>query len=207
MKMLKIDQPATIDEDVQSKLDAFPDAERPEKWDKSKARAVTSFKAEVMRHGMKEQKGLCVWCTLPVGEMGRRTAHRDHIAPKRLYPKWTFHAKNLVIACEYCNGFVVKNDLDTVETVGQSYDTTAFWIVHPYLDPPADHIRFLEQVGNEPGVVVEGLTAKGTWTIENLRLKSPGLTVERAKELLFHRTMSQLPAHFQNLLARATGRK
>ena len=205
--MLKINQPATIDALVQAQLDAIPEADRPEKWDKSRTNAIKGFRSEVMRHGMEVQDSRCAWCTLPVGAVGRRTAHRDHIAPKRKYQKWTFHAKNLVVVCEYCNGFSIKLDLDTVDREGQDYDATVFWIVHPYLDQPEQHIGFLEQVGDEPGVVVEGLTTKGHWTIEKLQLKSSGLTLERAKELLFYRGMNKLPAHFQSLLARATGRQ
>ncbi|TDF62053.1 HNH endonuclease [Cupriavidus sp. L7L] len=205
--MLKIQTPATIAAADQQNLDKIPEDQRSAKWDKSRANSVRNFKTAVMTHGLEVQGYRCAWCTLPVGAAGRRTAHRDHIAPKALYQQWTFHAKNLLIACEYCNGFAIKADLDTVEALGADYDTTTFRIVHPYLDEPNGHISFLEQAGHEPGVVIQGLSPKGLWTIDKLQLTESGLTIERAKELVFYRGLNQLPMHFQELLLAATKRE
>lgn len=205
--MLKVSNPASIDPNDQRKLDAIPVGDRPVKWDKSKAKAVVNFKSKVLNHGLQIQNNKCVWCTLPVGATGRRTAHRDHIAPKKLYPEWTFYAKNLIVACEYCNGFSVKSDLDTVQIKNADYNRTKFSIVHPYIDNPKRHIRFREKKNGEPGVIIEARTTKGLWTIKNLKLDSEGLTVERAKELCYYRTVRKLPKNYQDLLNRATRRK
>ncbi|EKN6165819.1 hypothetical protein DVQ60_20335 [Yersinia enterocolitica] len=205
--MLKINSPAIIDPADQNKLDAIPEVDRPNKWDTSRTNAIKNFKKEIMTHGLKEQDNRCAWCTLPVGATGRRTAHRDHIAPKKLYPKWTFHAKNLVVVCEYCNGFSVKSDLNTVKTEKVNYDDIEFFIVHPYLHETEKHIRFREQEGDEPGVVVEGISPEGIWTVNKLKLQSDGLTLLRAQELVYYRNINKLPHHFQSLLNQATGRQ
>lgn len=205
--MLKINNPATIDPAVQRELDNIPEVERPIKWDTSRTNAIKNFRNKIMTHGLKEQDNRCAWCTLPVGATGRRTAHRDHIAPKKLHPKWTFHAKNLVVVCEYCNGFSVKCDLDTVKTGKAAYDDMEFFIVHPYLHDTEKHIRFREKEGDEPGVVVEGISPEGIWTVNQLKLYEDGLTLLRAQELVYYRTINKLPHHFQILLNKATGRE
>jgi hypothetical protein len=204
--MLNLDKAAEIDEEVQAKLDAIPVLDRAGKWN-SRAEAVKIFKESILTHGLKEQDNRCVWCTLPVGAKGRRTPHRDHIAPKKKYSRWTFHAKNLAIACEYCNGFSVKKDLDPVDVDNDDYDAITFLLVHPYLEDATLHLSFVENEGeDEPGVVIKGHSDKGLWTIEKLDLDTPGMTIERAKELLYHRARKDLPAHFQQLLEQATER-
>jgi 5-methylcytosine-specific restriction endonuclease McrA len=83
-------------------------------WEKSQHGCVKAFKRRILEQGLVIQELRCAWCTLLIGEQGRRSIHRDHIAPKQSYPQWTFLPKNLVLACEYCNGFAVKSRLDTV---------------------------------------------------------------------------------------------
>lgn len=200
MKKIK---PATIEAGIQTELDAINIADRSKNWDKSRRNCIKRFKASILLHGMQEQNEQCVWCTLTIGEAGRRTAHRDHIAPKGIYPQWTFVAKNLVLACEYCNGFSVKNDLDTVATAGITYDQTTFKIIHPYIDTPSDHIEFVDQVDK---VLIQGISDKGKWTIENMKLDSSGLTTLRAKDLVFSRVIQNIPEEDALLLKQATGR-
>src|SRR5476651_1184695 len=107
--MINLPRCAAIDPGVQKKLDAIKVELRPKRW-YGKAKAVTTFKGEVLTQGRLIQRERCAWCTLPLGAEGRRTIHRDHIAPSSIYPQWTFVAKNLVISCEYCNGLAVKSD-------------------------------------------------------------------------------------------------
>lgn len=200
--MIKIDQCATIDAILQVELDSINLNERSAAWD-GKREPVKQFKKLIMDHGLVAQKSRCVWCTLMIGVEARRTIHRDHIAPKSSYPQWTFHAKNLALTCECCNGFLIKGKLDTVAAVGHGYDTTEFHIVHPYLDSTEDHITFLEEVEGE-SVTVQGISTKGLWTIEKMQLDSPGMTMERAKDLVFNRAIKNLPNHFVDLLKQAT---
>lgn len=197
---------ATIAVDVQKALDKIADADKSKAWD-GRRKAVIAFKNAVHAHGMDIQGKRCAWCTLAIGPEGRRTAHRDHIAPKALYAQWTFTAQNLILACEFCNGFSVKADLDTVRTVGTTYDKSEFLIVHPYLDEPANHIEFSDNDGNG-GVLAVGKTDLGLWTIRELQLDSPGLTKERSKDYIyFLHTKQALPPYYLDLYNRATGRK
>src|SRR5690606_29550423 len=119
---------AAIHPSIQDKLDLYPVDKRPTRWN-GKAKAVKVFKDEIMEQGLVIQSGRCAWCTLEVGESGRRTAHRDHIAPKARYPAWTFVPKNLVVACEYCNGFLVKGETDTVASLSDHYEDCDFHVV------------------------------------------------------------------------------
>lgn len=204
--MLDLTDPATIDAQDQADLDLIPVDERSANW-ASRRKLIQRFKAAVHTHGIAAQLSRCVWCTLPVGAAGHRTPHRDHIAPKKLYPQWTFTPKNLAIACEYCNGFSVKVDLDTIEVVDAQYDQCVFRIVHPYIDVVSLHVDFMEDQVAAQRVVIQGHTPKGIWTIGQLKLDSPEMTNLRARELAADRAVKKLSPYYQTLLAQATGRQ
>ena len=188
--MIQVPRCATIDKEVQEKLDKIATDKRHVRWN-GKAKAVKSFKAEALKHGLSIQDHRCAWCMLEVGERGRRTAHRDHIAPKGRYPAWTFLPKNIVVSCEYCNGFLVKGETDTVMTSAADYDHCDFRLVHPYLDKPTEHISFYGD-DDADGVLLRAVTDKGRWTIDLFRLDSGFATANRAKDKLFERLMLKL---------------
>ena len=202
--MLNLDHSAVIPANIQTALNQIPDGEKSGRWD-SRANRVVRFKSEIMTQGLQMQGSRCVWCTLEVSEEGHRTAHRDHIAPKGTYGQWTFLPDNLAIACEYCNGFEVKGELDTVSVAGAEYSNSEFHIVHPYFDNTEDHIRFVDRDVGFP-VVVEGLSDEGLWTIDKMRLDSTQLTKERAKDFLFARDTEALPNGYSDVLKKAVGR-
>lgn len=188
--MIRCTSCAIIDAAVQGKLDRYPVAVRPTRWNGS-AKAVKAFKDEVMTQGLVIQGARCAWCTLEVGERGRRTAHRDHVAPKATYPAWTFLPKNLVITCEYCNGFIVKGETDTVAIQRASYEDCDFHLVHPYLDDPSLHLSFLPH-RDVLGVLIKSCSPKGAWTIRLFGLDSSASTVNRIKDKLYDRHKSDL---------------
>lgn len=203
--MKKLASWATIDVATQVALDAVPIIERAAVWEKRR-KAVKVFKKAVQDHGAAIQEDRCVWCTLQVGEVGRRTPHPDHIAPKRPYGQWTFEARNIAISCEYCNGFAVKGALDTVAGIADDYKDVSFHLVHPYLDDVGEHIEF---VGDDlaAGILVRGLSDKGRWTIREIKLDSTHLTTQRARDYLYAREFNKLPPHYQNLFKAATQRE
>lgn len=198
LTLIKLDRWASINEEILARLNRYAVADRPKRW-LGKARAVLEFKREVLSQGLLIQANKCGWCTLPVGEDGRRTAHRDHIAPKGVHPKWTFLPKNIIVACEFCNGFAVKGEIDTVSVVSDEYDACIFHVVHPYLDEPSAHISF-----RDGGVLIQSLSAKGAWTIEKLKLDSSGLTTLRAKEFLYDRYKAGLSQGDKDLFEEAS---
>jgi len=190
--VIKFNQCADVDAEIITALDKYAVAIRPKRWD-GKAKPVKAFKEAILTQGLIIQAEKCAWCTLTVGAMGRRTAHRDHIAPKARYPQWTFLPKNLVVACEYCNGFAVKGELDTIENISNVYDDCEFFLVHPYNDDPREHVEFLYEVDGTR-ISIKSTSLKGKWTIEKLKLDSPGSTIERAKEYLYLQRKNSLPS-------------
>ncbi|QWP75919.1 hypothetical protein J5226_20280 [Lysobacter sp. K5869] len=199
--MIKLAPWPEIDKKLQKALNAIPIPQRPDRWD-GKTKIVTTFKRTVKRRGLEIQKNRCAWCTLPVGARGRRSMHRDHIAPKRKHPTWTFRSQNIVISCEFCNGFNVKKDLETVKTKHRSYAKCDFFLVHPYFDNPPDHLEFVS-TDREMKILVKGKTDKGLWTIRELKLDDPGATIERAKDALYQKRLAELDAEDQKLLKAA----
>jgi hypothetical protein len=188
--VITLPQSATIDPVIQKKLDAYPVDIRPKRWN-GKAKSVTHFKLEVLKHGLTIQSGKCAWCQLAVGEEGRRTPHRDHIAPKAKHAKWTFLPQNIVISCEYCNGFAIKGEIDTISVLADDYERCTFHVVHPYIDDATIHVRFVPDATNAP-IIIQSLSDKGAWTIQKLKLDTPSMTLERAKSHLYERYAAQL---------------
>lgn len=189
-------KPVSLKPDMEASLEKAMKRKGFKGWD-STAAAVVSFKKLVMEVGLSNQSHRCIWCTLLVGERGRRTAHRDHIAPKSLYPQWTFLPDNIAISCEYCNGFMVKGDLDTVRLADASYRNSDFLIVHPYIDDIDRHIGFIEDAANIPAVIC-ALSERGKWTISKLNLDSVFMTMQRAREILIDREYSKISQEDQD---------
>jgi len=181
--MIRFPACANIDEDLLVKLGKIKEDDRHAAWYGGR-KIVKEFKEQILVQGRNIQGERCAWCTLPFGAVGRRRIDRDHIAPASLHKKWTFHPKNLVLSCEFCNGLEVKKDIDTVNILHDDYDQCVFHIVHPYLDIVSDHIQF-DNDEDELPVLIIGKTDKGKWTISNIKLDSSGLTTERAKEAYY----------------------
>lgn len=181
--MIRLPRCAAIAADVMRELDAYPVEDRPTRWE-GRTKPVKTFRNEILVQGIAIQDNRCAWCRLPLGREGRRTIHRDHIAPKALHPAWTFLPVNLVLACEYCNGFENKSDTPTISILHAEYERCEFLLVHPYLDDVGIHIEFDTDEDDLP-VVIKGISPKGEWTIENLHLDTTGITKERAKEVLY----------------------
>ena len=174
--MLNLQTCAAVEQNVLGELEAVADHVKKAEWSRQ-TNNVKAFKKAVMEHGMAEQDSKCVWCESKLGKLARRSAHRDHIAPKEPYRKWTFLPVNIAISCEACNGFTVKSDLDTIAVEAPNYEDCDFLIVHPYLDSPEEHIEFVQ---DEKRIVMVGRSVKGRWTIENLQLDGTAATARRA---------------------------
>lgn len=195
--MLNLNQAATIDPALSAALALVPEAIRKDEWERQ-TNNIKAFKKLVKDHGMVVQSEKCAWCESKIGPAGRRSVHRDHIAPKDLYSQWTFEPWNIVLSCEFCNGFEIKKDLDTVEVRAATYENSTFNIVHPYFDDTSIHIGFVED-GNR--LVVQGFTNKGLWTIERLKLDSASATASRALEKVL--ADANLPNHLAELVEQA----
>jgi len=82
----------------------------------------------------------CIYCGFHENVVG--LLQRDHIAPKEIYQNFVFEEENLVLACANCNGFLKKNNYDTVSVANALYSRCSFKIVHPYRDRFQDHLEF-----------------------------------------------------------------
>lgn len=146
-----------------------------------------AIKADITKKLLPEQSNRCAYCGSRLFEAA---PHRDHIAPKDSYPQWTFWPKNIVLACYSCNTDR-KKAYDPVVILGSSYKTTKFNFVHPYMDDPAEHLKF---VGHRGGILICSAqsSTKGQATINLFDLTNPERTKQRAKDALYDNDVDHL---------------
>lgn len=116
------------------------------------------------------QKNHCAYCGINFFLITNSKIHRDHILPKNtpIYRKFTFESKNIVLACDVCNGLDMKKDKDYVTFYSDDYNLIQTSIVHPHLDNIEEHINLdnsilAEVINNSP---------KGRTTIIEFQLNS-----------------------------------
>lgn len=162
------------------------------RWDTNSGR-YKEFKDEITEQLMKIQSDRCAYCGCQL--FGR--PHRDHIAPKAPHFEWTFWPKNLVLSCPPCN-VDFKKTFDPVTLKGKSYKLTTFSFVHPYLDDPAQHIKF---IGHRLEILIStvGSSAKGKMSIDLFDLKNIHRAKERAMHAAFSRDVGFLQGRWKRL--------
>lgn len=130
-------------------------------WDDQKNK-TKALKHRIDSHTMIAQHGRCAYCekVLLKGEHAI-----EHIAPRGRYGEFCFEPFNLVNACTSCNSPSNKRDEDTIVAPADrtDYDNNRFKIVHPYLDNPDDHIRYVD--GDKTIFDMQNCSAKGVATI------------------------------------------
>ncbi|WP_415287921.1 retron system putative HNH endonuclease [Brevundimonas sp. S1H14] len=192
MRKLK---PAAVSFAVSRKLRKLTPADQAAAW-ATGGHGAKKFKAEISKHLKKSQNNRCAYCGT---RFHGSKPHRDHIAPKgvTLHPEWTFHCRNLVLACYDCNSDR-KGEFDTVVTKSSFYRQIKFNIVHPYLDEPSDHLAF---TGYRISVLVHPVNGsqKGAKTIELFHLDDPLRTKERAKDALLDEDVEHLQGKWKRL--------
>ncbi len=185
MKRLK---PAAVCFATTKRLRKLSVAEQTAAW-VNDTRGAKKFKSELSAALKKSQENRCAYCGARF--QGARP-HRDHIAPKgaQLHPEWSFHTRNLVLACYDCNSSR-KGEFDTVVVKSSYYRRTKFNIVHPYLDDPREHLAF---TGHRLAVLVRAVngSAKGVQTIKLFDLDNPLRTKERAKDAVMDSDVGHL---------------
>lgn len=119
----------------------------------------------------------CAFC-----ERKRDYAHIEHFKPKTTFADQCFEWKNLLLACEVCNGPAYKGTLFPVDTNGSAL------LINPCLEDPNTHLDFLfEEDALHPDgfiAVIRGKTEKGNETIKTLGLNRMNLLEERNEILL-----------------------
>lgn len=155
--------------------------------------------------------GKCAYCERDT----RGGAHCDteHFRPKRPYYWLTYEWTNFLLACQICNRdfknaqFPVKGkrleahplsnlgklDKDQCLITSKSLHDEVRLLLHPVLDDPKEHLCFLSN-GE-----VEGITEKGTESINVYRLKRPDLNRMR-KDLVHEIRLDILDEYLHNPL-------
>lgn len=148
-------------------------------WE-SRATACGVFREEFVAWALVNQRQRCAYCTLEMSVDRSRLHSVDHIAPKLKYPRWTYEAVNLVLACYSCN-LTLKGEFDCVVLPeGESPDSVAyedcrFLHFHPYLDDARTHFEggWDGTIDNAPTPLV-ALNEKALATANFFQLLSPG---------------------------------
>lgn len=155
---------------------------------------IGAFKSELTNELLKNQGKRCAYCGSYLFE---KNPHRDHIAPKVPYFKWTFWPANLVLACYPCNTDR-KKTFDPITNLHLSYRRTKFRIIHPYFDDPKDHLTF---IGHRGSILVKPKagSTKGRETIQLFDLMSPERAKQRAKDAIFDADVGHLHGRFKYL--------
>lgn len=168
------------------------------RWESNKGN-YKKFKTELTKQLFLIQNGRCAYCGCRLfGE-----PHRDHIAPKSPHYKWTYWPMNLVLACSPCNVDFKKayNPVlpgPPLSMAPRSYKAQKFSFVHPYLDDPLDHIKF---IGHRLQILISAANSsdKGKETIKLFDLTNMHRAKERAMHALFSRDVDYLHGKWRRL--------
>lgn len=108
------------------------------KWDK----ASSAIKNKISDHTLRIQRGYCAYCEFPLfkGEI-----EIEHIANKGANGEFTFESLNLVTSCKSCNSPINKGQKPTIKVLKEKYKECEFFIVHPFLDNPEEHIVYKDE--------------------------------------------------------------
>ena len=107
--------------------------------------------------------GKCCYCESYIGDTDYE--HIEHFKPKSIFPEESFKWENLFWSCGICN----NNKRD-------KWDESCIFI-NPVDDTPSAHLQFL-------GGLIDGLSDRGVYTINELDLNREKLIKARQKVLL-----------------------
>lgn len=127
-------------------------------------------------HLVSLQDGRCCYC--------RRTLQGiayakpiDHVLPQAVFPRYTFHYRNLAVACFDCNKVKSDDDWSGWGASRRRYITERSCrnFFHPRYHRYDDHVRYLHVATNGASLSVYfGLTQQGRSLCANLLHKSAG---------------------------------
>lgn len=146
----------------------------PKDWESQK-NGIKSFKDNLREYMYYAQNCRCAYCRIEL-PIACCFMQREHIVYKNLHPQWMFESRNLCIACDRCNNFKLATEV-MCNPSARAYpkESKDFLIVNPFLDKYSDHIEL------KNGIIYEGKTDKGKFTVETCHLYRLDLALERAK--------------------------
>ncbi|MEA1842971.1 HNH endonuclease [Agrobacterium tumefaciens] len=177
------------------RLSHRPDGIKSKLWERTSG-PIRRFKDDLTALLMVEQQRCCAYC---MSYLHEDHPARDHIAPKKEYPAWTFRPDNLVLACYACNTDR-KDDYDPIAVRHRKYRRCKFTIVHPYFDRPEAHLDYASD-GVKRGILISGITMKGRETIRVFDLMSPARAKQRAADAILADVPNRLQQRFMDLYA------
>lgn len=156
-------------------------------WDSGK-KYIKSFKDNLREDMYEKQNELCAFCRVHV-PLACVPMHREHIVYKDAHPQWMFMPENLCVACPVCNDFKGTTEvLTNPEAKTYPHSSDGFKIIHPLYDKYSEHI---ELIG---GVLYQGKTPKGKFTINTCHLYRVKLAEERAKQMMHNHNKGSIVA-------------
>lgn len=145
-----------------------------DRWNDYRARNI---KHRISVHCLEEQRCCCAYCESLLEKGG---VHIEHISPKSATPDFVFEPDNLVVSCSCCNSTTIKGHEPTIEgEIEPLYRYNTFRIVHPRLDNPDDHIKYLGD--DRIALDLNNCSDKGRYTIEFFQWNGYSAILTRAK--------------------------
>lgn len=146
-----------------------------EDWS-SPQKGIVSFKENMRKHMYYEQNCRCAYCRIEL-PIACCFLQREHIVPKTSHPKLMFEPRNLCFACDRCNNYKKDEEvLTNPEANDYPSNTEDFKIVNPFIHKYSEHIELKE------GIIYQGKTDEGRFTVNTCQLFRPDLALERAKQ-------------------------
>lgn len=143
-------------------------------WDSGK-KGIKSYKNNLREYMYYEQNCRCAYCRIEL-PIGCCFLQREHIVYKDLHPQWMFEPRNLCVACDRCNNCKLDTEvLNNPAIMAYPEESKEFLIVNPFLDKYSEHIEL------KNGIIYEGKTKKGKFTVETCHLYRIDLALERAQ--------------------------
>lgn len=136
------------------------------------ARLITSLR----NHLVSLQGGGCCYCRRPLQGIAWAKPI-DHVLPKNHYPRYTFHYRNLAVACYDCNHVKSDDDWSGWDASRRKYipEKRCRKFFHPRYHVYDDHVRYLHIATNGANLSVYfGVTVQGRKLCVDLLHKSAG---------------------------------
>lgn len=174
-----IDTPYSLTEDDKMAINkASPDQKDGEHWKKD---CLDDFKKRFRKYMLRKQHYRCAYCRLEIHD-NEANAEIEHIVPKNLKPDWMYEPFNLCLSCKLCNtkkGHTKKILIDEeIKVLPKEKD--AYLLVHPHLSRYSEHIELID------GIIYQGKTKEGLYTIWLCELDRYEVAAARAMKLIEH---------------------
>lgn len=150
-------------------------------WEKA---AFEHIKKKIIDHLRQEQNNKCCYCQAELG-FDLKTVDIEHIIPKSKFEKFTFHPKNLALACPGCNTSKGKKSVTLKDIVRYPSSGRNITIIHPHFDHYYNHVQI------HADAIYQGLDDKGCETIKICKLYRLKNVLRRQRE----RIVKKSPLH------------